>query len=374
MVGLIVLVQACLQNESASNRTTAGGTIETIAGKGPDQFGNDGDGGSALSAKLGWLTAIAAGPDGSVYIADGAANVVRKINLSTGGKITTVAGVFIGFNQFDPDAYDVNDSLASTAHLNVPLGIAVAASGNIFIADAANNVVRKINVGTGIIKTVAGSGPIGQGYDGDGGLAIAAKLWTPYGVAVDKDENLFIVDAGNHVIRRVDHQTGIITTVAGSGQGGYAGDNAAATAAKLRSPKSVALDASGNLYIADCGNHVIRKVNASNGVITTVAGNGVSGLAGDGAAATAGQLNAPHGLTVDSAGNLYIADEGNHAIRMVSAIDGKISTVAGNGVEGYSGDGGSPTMARLRLPSGVTIVSGALLISDGNSVVRRVNF
>jgi hypothetical protein len=219
---------------------------------------------------------------------------------------------------------------------------------------------------------VAGNGSFG--FAGDGGPATGASLSTPTGVATDAAGNLFIADNYNYRIRKVAVGTGVITTVAGNGSFGYAGDGGPATSASLASPSGVAVDAAGNLFIADLGNNRIRMVTAGTGIITTVAGNGNPGFAGDGAAATGASLNYPSGVAVDAAGNLYIADQGNNRIRMVTAGTGVITTVAGNGVQGFGGDGGPATSASLYGPIGTaTDPAGNMFIADQlNERIRKV--
>src|SRR5207244_2987752 len=192
---------------------------------------------------------------------------------------------------------------------------------------------------SGIITTVAGNGSFG--FAGDGGAATSASLNGPAGVALDAGGNLYIADHCNHRIRKVDAATGIITTAAGNGSPAFAGDGGAATSATLNGPVAVALDASGNLYVADQGNHRIRKVAAATGIITTVAGNGINTFAGDGGAAANASLNYPASVALDASGNLYIADPNNNRIRKVAAARGSITTVAGGGID--LGDGGAPT-------------------------------
>src|SRR5438552_723994 len=199
------------------------------------------------------------------------------------------------------------------------------------------------------INTVAGGGA------GDGGAATGASLNQPRGVALDASGNLYIADQFNHRIRKVDGGAGIITTVAGNGSYAFAGDGGAATGASLNQPRGVALDASGNLYIADQSNLRIRKVDAASGIITTVAGNGSPAFAGDGGAATSASLNEPSGVALDASGNLYIADQFNHRIRKVAAATGIITTVAGNGHTPFAGDGGAAAGASLYYPAGVAL-------------------
>jgi sugar lactone lactonase YvrE len=338
-------------------KVNTGGIISTVAGIGFPGF--SGDGGAATVAALSYPNNVAVCASGDLYIADTENRRVRKVNTS--GIISTVAGN--GSPGFSGDG-----GLATSAGLNYPGDVAVDASGNLYIADIGNQRIRKVSPG-GIISTVAGNGS--RGFSGDGGVATSASLNNPIGIAVDASGNIYIVDNGNYRIRKVS-TSGIISTVAGTGSGGFSGDGGPATAATLYNPYGVAVDGSGNLYIADYQNQRIRKVNTS-GIISTVAGNGSFGFSGDGGAATAASLNAPYGVAVDASGNLYIADYGNHRIRKVNT-SGIISTVAGTGSQGFSGDGGAATSAKLNYPSDVAVDgSGNLYIADAsNQRIRRV--
>ena len=262
---------------------------------------------------------------------------------------------------------------ATSAELDYPEGVAVDSAGNIYIADTINQRIRKVSASTGIITTVAGNGA--YGYGGDGGPATSAALEYPQGVAVDAAGNIYIADTGNLRIRKVTAGTGIITTVAGNGGYGYGGDGGAATSAELDSPESVAVDSAGNIYIADTDNGRIRKVFASNGYIFTVAGNAKYGFSGDGGPATSAALDYPNGVAVDSAGDIYIADSDNHRVREVTASTGIISTIAGDYTAGYSGDGGPATSAELSFPEGIALdQAGNLYIADeNNGVVREIS-
>ena len=261
---------------------------------------------------------------------------------------------------------------ATNAGLCYPEGMALDGTGNLYIADLCNNRIRKVAAGTGIITTVAGNGT--QGFSGDNGLATNAELNQPQGVAVDASGNLYIADAINNRVRKVSAATSIITTVAGKGTSGFSGDNGIATDAELSGPSGVALDSYGNLYIADQANNRVREVAGSTGIITTVAGNGTAGYSGDSGPATSGELNGPFAVELDTAGNLYIVDVLNNCVRKVSAATGIITTVAGNGTRGYSGDSGPATHAELALPNGVALDgSGNLYIADTyNARVRKV--
>jgi sugar lactone lactonase YvrE len=275
--------------------------------------------------------------------------------------ITTMAGNGgIGFSG--------DGGQATNASLDNPYGVAVDDTGDLFIADANNNRVREVN-SFGTISTVAGIGS--AGFSGDGGLAASAGINDPIGVAVDGIGDLFIADADNNRIRKVDTY-GTITTVAGNGNADFAGDGSPATNAALSYPYGVAVDGAGNLFIADLGNNRIRKVD-TNGIMSTVAGDGTVGYSGDGRLATNAALADPYGVAVDGAGNLFIADLGNNRIRKVDPL-GIISTVAGNGIAGYSGDGGLAINAACSTPAGVAVdVAGNLFIADsGNNRIREV--
>jgi hypothetical protein len=265
-------------------------------------------------------------------------------------------------------------TLAGTGGLlNLPSGAAVDAAGDLFIADTKNNVVREVNATTHAISIVAGNGT--AGYTGDNGAATSAELRGPVAVAVDAAGDLFISDSANNVVREVNHATGVITTVAGNPTAGYSGDGGAATSAHLSDPTGVAVDGQGDLFIADNGNNVVREVNGTTHVITTVAGNHTQGYSGDGGAAASAALHGPAGVAVDAAGDLFIADSGNNVVREVSAATQTITTVAGDGTKGYTGDGGAAASATLSGPQGVAVdANGNLFIADtGNNVVREVS-
>jgi sugar lactone lactonase YvrE len=256
---------------------------------------------------------------------------------------------------------------ATAAKLDNPSGVAVDRDGNVYVADYGNNRVRKVGP-DGTITTVAGTGE--PGFAGDGGPAAKAKLQGPYGVYVDAQGNLYVADQQNHRVRKIARD-GTISTAAGDGRERLAGDGGPATAASLAYPDAMVVDDQGNLSIADAGNHRVRRVSA-DGTITTVAGTD-AGYSGDGGPAVRARLNLPASLALDRKGNLYVGDLRNHAIRQVTT-DGAIHTVAGTGERGFSGDGMPATRARLNEPGGVAVArDGSLLIADGvNCRVRRV--
>lgn len=268
--------------------------------------------------------------------------------------------------------YNGDGIVATSAELDKPAGVCIDASGNIYIADFWFHRVRKVDAVTGNISTIAGTGT--AGYNGDGIAATSAQLDKPRKVCVDASGNVYIADSYNHRIRKIDASTGIISTVAGNGTSGYNNDGIAADSAELYFPGGVFVDASGNIYIADVYNHRVRKVDASTGKISTIAGNGTAGYSGDGAAGTAAELNYPWGLCADNSGNVYIADEFNNRIREVDASTGNINTFAGTGTAGYNGDGIMATTAQLNTPSDVFADAyGRVFISDASNRIRVVD-
>ena len=277
--------------------------------------------------------------------------------------ITTIAGN--GVRGYEGDA-----GPAVAAELSSPAGVAIDAAGNLYIGDRSNSCVRKVSP-SGIITTFAGTG-VG-GYSGDGGPATMAQLSFPMGVALDREGNVYVAEMLNDCVRKIN-TSGIISTYAGKGMpGGYTGDGGSATAAKLSLPVAVALDSAGNLYIADGGNAVIRKVNTA-GIISTFAGNGTAYFGEDSIPATVSSLDDPDGVAVDNLGNVYISDNNSNRVRKVDN-SGIITTIAGNGTQGFSGDGGSATLAELHGTTGITVdYFGNIYICDcDNNRIRKVN-
>jgi hypothetical protein len=345
-----------------------GGTmmITTVAGDGSAAY--SGDNGPATSASLKKPHAVCvyeAQAPSYLHIADADNDRVRMVDSSI-RIITTVAGTWWA-------GYNGDGFPAKWARLYYPRGVHVDGSRNVYIADTYNHRIRKVDGDTGIITTVAGNGS--KGFSGDGGPATNAKLRYPYNVFVDTAGNIFIVDTMNYRIRKVDAGTGIITTVAGDGNAGNRGDGGPATAASIRKSFDAAVDGEGNLYIADTHNHIIRKVDATTGIITTVVGNSNAGYSGDGGLATDAELNKPYSVFVDPFGNIYLADTKNDVIRMVDGTTNIITTVAGNGTSGDSGDGGPATQAQLDEPKGVWVDSSDnIFIADTyNDRIKRVD-
>jgi trimeric autotransporter adhesin len=406
-------------------RVDPGGTITTFAGAG---CGFSGDGGPATAAKFSQVVGLALDSAGNLYLADGWNHRIRRIDRSS-GVIATVAGGGTSTSDGVPAteaevawpegvatdsdgnlyivtinslAYRVDASMktirkiagstygfsgdggpATAAQLGNPEGVFVDAARNIYIADTNNHRIRRIDAASGIITTVAGSGPTGSnygGFDGDGGAATAARLNQPTGVAVDVEGNLYIADSENNRVRRVDAESGIITSFAGNGNPTFLGDSGPATAALLSIdrpyglPGGTAVDAAGNLYIADSGVQRVRRVDATTKAITTVAGNGELGSKGDGGAALSAELSNADDVAVDREGRtLYIAEF--QRVRVVDLDSGIIRAFAGTSTEGFSGDGGPATMAQLRFVNGMTVDSaGNLYIADtSNFRIRRVD-
>jgi protein gp37 len=385
------------------------GNIQTVAGNFTLGAGYSGDAGLATSAQLDQPQSVFVDAVGNIFIADTYNSVIREVT-SSNGNIQTVAGVYYAWN--DSCKFSGDGAAAASAQLCLPNAVLLDGSGNIFIADTQNSAIRVVNTGTtpltidgvpipaGAIQTVAGNATLGSGYSGNGGLATDAQLNYPSGAAVDSSENIFIADTDNFVVREVTASTGDIQTVIGNNTPAYSGDGGSATSADLNAPGGTFVDGSGNIFVADTYNSVIRVVNPRTqpvtiagvaiqpGDIQTVAGNGTAGYSGDGGAPTSAELFQPQSVFVDGSGNIFIADTGNSAIRVVNtgssqitiagvAIPaGDIQTVAGTpGTAGYSGDGGAPTSAELSSPYGVVVDgSGNIFIADTeNSAVRVVN-
>ncbi|PWU12089.1 MAG: hypothetical protein C5B51_01430, partial [Terriglobia bacterium] len=356
------------KNNNRIRAVSPDGHIVTIAGNGAPRFG--GDGGQAADAALNGPEALALDNAGNLYIADTQNYRVRRI--ASDGTITTVAGVGNG-NVFG------DDGPAVSAGLVLPTAIAVDRVGNLYIADFGNSRIRKVSP-SGTITSAAGSSkgaPLADASE----IATFVALNGPTGLAVDFLGNVYFTEgsigSGSGLARgdfRVWKITpdGVLSVLAGTGAASFSGDNGSSANAQLDGPSSLAFDAAGNLYIADARNHRIRKVTPG-GVITTVAGNGSPGFSGDRGKATNAQLNSPQGIAVDSSGNLLIADTGNSRLRKV-APDGTIDTFAGNGNSSYFGDGSRGLQASLNHSLGVAVdSSGAVYIADTrNNAVRRI--
>ena len=330
-------------------------SIGTFAGNGT--AGLSGDSGQATEAELNFPMGVSVDSSGNVYIGDVLNYNIRKV--TTDGKIASVAGS-------NSSGYSGDGSAATDATLVFPCAAVAGSSGSFYIADTGNSVVRKVG-SDGKISTFAGTTT--AGFYGNGGAATSAQLLGPAALVVDAAGNLYIADTGNNQIRKVGSD-GKINAFAGSGNLGYAGDGGPAVNAYLNRPEALAIDAAGNIYIADTGNHRIRKV-ATDGTITTVAGNGVARFSGDGGLGVSASLYYPQGVAVDAAGYVYISDTYNTRIRVVSP-NGLITTIAGNGKFNSYGDGGPATSAALSFPRGIAVgPGGKIYIADNqNSRIR----
>jgi trimeric autotransporter adhesin len=343
----------------AAAPSPAPGSIATIAGKCNGGSGENNI--AALDAQLYTPSGLALDKAGNLYLGDYGSSTVRKIGLDR--KISVVAGT-------DAQSGSAGDGGAAlAAQLNDPTSVALDNSGNLYVVDSANNRIRKVGT-DGTISTVAGNGQ--EGFSGDGGKATTASFDHLRGLAVDSGGNLYVVDAYNYVVRKVAVD-GTLTTVAGNGHAGFAGDGGPATAAEFKDPVGIAVDRAGDLYISDNGDCRVRRVSPA-GVISTFAGDGENRFSGEGGQATTASL-CPGALALDGKGNLYVVDVANLRVRRIAA-DGTITTAAGNGAAGASGDGGPAALARLNVGIEAAIAldgQGNLYIADNNSnLVREV--
>lgn len=346
----------------AYNNLQAQVIINTIAGQGKTA-GFSGDGGLAIDAKLNHPENVCINKYGDIYIVDAENNRIRKIIAAT-GIITTIAGTGVA-------GYNGDNIPATNAQLFIPMDICIDTAENIFVSDILNRRIRKINSKTGVISTIAGNGT--QGNSGDGGQATDAQINGVTGLSTDKNGNLYLADNDNNNVRMIDVQTGVISTIAGTGITGYNGDNGLATNATLHQPCQISLNSRGDIFISDNINNAIRRVDHETRIITTIAGTGTEGHSGDGGPATSANLRKPYGISVDYNDNLFIAEFWNGVVRRIDDKTGIIITVAGFDTVGYSGDGGPATAARIA-PAGISVDKhGTIFISDyGNHCIRKV--
>ncbi len=333
-------------------------TITTIAGNGGSTVG---DGGPAVSAAIYSPYWVAFDSKGNTYITDGGHNSVRKVSLT--GIITTVVGTGVS-------GYSGDNGPATAAKIATAVGLAFDPNDNLFICDYYNNRIRRIDT-FGIITTVAGNGS--ASFNGDNIAATSAAVSMPHCIALDAAGNMYITEAGSNRVRKVN-TTGTITTIAGNGLAGYAGDNGPATNASLEFPYGIALDAAGNVFFADSYYGVVRKIDAA-GIITTIAGNTAATSLGDNGPATAANINGVIGIAISADNTMYLSSVDNKLIRKIEG--GIITSFAGNGSSGFSGDGGPATAAQVNKPYGMAIEpsTNALIFCDySNNRVRRVGW
>ena len=281
------------------------------------------------------------------------------------GIITTIAGT-------GDRGYAGDGGTAAAALLSEPFMCAFDAAGNLYVADAMNHCVRRVERGSGVIVTIAGTGA--EGYSGDGGPATAATFNQPYSLQVDANDDVYVVDRLNYVIRKIDASTGIVTTVAGTGQPGYHGDGGPATSAQMREPNDCFLDGRGGLLVADVRDQRVRRLDLASGVMTTFAGNGEKERSGDGLPALEASILGARAVCMDGAGNTYIAEREGNGVRKVDA-NGVMSTLAGTGEFGYTGDGGPATAATWGSPKAIRCDHGGnlLVVDTENHAIRLID-
>lgn len=384
------------------------GTINTLAGNGEPAYA--GDGGPAVAASINEPKTIALDDVGGLYIADSENHVVRRVDLHT-GTIVTIAGrsiepmaqAMVSGHHDEPLPMDEDDPLsgptqdaasrftqsqdlsgtvryvtgshsgvkrfggdggqAREALLNFPGAVVVDEQGHVYIADTMNHRIRKVEAGSGLITTIAGTGQ--KRWSGDGGPAISAALHEPTALALDRKGHLYIADQSNHRVRSLDLETGIINTIAGTGEAEYSGDGMPAHEAALSGPSGLAVDAGGSLYIADTFNGRIRKLDGETGIISTVAGDGSEYRYQGNPHEFSTSLSRPYGIALDGEGHLLITDSDSHLIRRWHRQKKIIMRVAGNGMAGYNGDGGTPLESSLNYPFGVAVDrQGSIYIAD----------
>ena len=344
-----------------------GNVVRTVAGNGVQ--GDSGEGGPAVDASMYLPGDIDIDGQGNVFFAVVRNHKVQRIDADT-GILTTVAGT--GVEGTGDGAADGDGGLAVDAKLARPRELARDPAGNLYFVELNANRLRMIEAHTGIIRTIAGGGA--EGFSGDEGPAEDAELARPHGVAIDAGGNIYIADFNNHRIRRIDGKTGIIDTIAGTGAAVYSGDGELAVAASVSFPAAGAFDPAGNYVFCDAGNRRVRRIDLTTGVISTLAGNGNAVHGGDGGPALEASFVSPQAIAYDARGNLYIADAPGHRVRRVDAETGIITTLAGTGSSGFSGDGGLAAHATFNNPRGLAVdaARGRLYVADGVNERLRI--
>lgn len=339
--------------------TAAGWKIETFAGNGKQGF--SGDGGPATQAQIDNPFGVVRGPDGAIWFCEYTGQRIRRV--APDGTISTVAGS-------GKKGYSGDGGPALEATFNLPHEVRFDRSGNMYVVDMANNAVRKVDGKTKIITTVAGNGT--AGYSGDGGPATQAQLKQPHSIQFGPDQNLYICDIGNHVIRRVDMASGAISTFAGTGTAGPTPDGSPIAGTPLKGPRSLDFDSEGNLWLATREGNQVFKFDLKANKISHIAGTGASGFGGNGGPARSATLKGPKGISIDKAGNIWLADTESHSVRMVEAATGNLQLVAGTGEKG-DGDDGDPLLCKMARLHGIFVDSdGSVFIGDSEAHKVRV--
>jgi streptogramin lyase len=360
-IGLITVVSSSFAGEAKKSRLHGSPRITTFAGTG--EAGYSGDGGPATDARIDNPYGIARGPDGGLYICDMNNHVVRRV--SPDGTISTVAGT-------GKRGYTGDGGPATRAQLNEPYEIRFDSKGNLFFVERLNHVVRRVNTRDRTISTVAGTGE--KGFSGDGGLATKAKLSEPHSLEFDKVGNLYVCDIGNHRIRKVDLQTGLIFTFAGTGEQAATPDGAAIQGTPLNGPRALSFDKDGNMWLALREGNAVFKLDMRKQTLHHVAGTGKQGFTGNGGPAKQATLSGPKGLSVGPDGNIYLADTESHSIRMIDLAKKTIELVAGTGERGDGADG-VPLACKLARPHGIFVDSdGSIFVGDSEANrVRKIS-
>lgn len=339
--------------------TAAEWTIETFAGTGEKGF--SGDGGPATQAQMDNPFGVIRGPDGAIWYCEYTGQRVRKVTPD--GVIHTIAGS-------GEKGYSGDGGPALQASFNLPHEIRFDAKGDLYIVDMANHVVRKVDMKTGIISTIAGTGK--PGHSGDGGPATEAMLNKPHSIQFGPDGHLYICDIGNHVIRRLDLTTGIITRYAGTGEAGATPHGAPIEGTPLKGPRSIDFDKEGNLWLCTREGNQVFKFDVKAGKILHIAGTGKNGFTGNGGPAREATLKGPKGIAIDAEGNAWLADTESHSVRMVEAATGKLLLMAGTGEKG-DGPDGDPLKCRMARLHGIYVdADGSVFIGDSEAHRVRV--
>jgi len=343
-----------------ARQVTADGTVTTFAGNGTKGF--SGDGGPATAAQLNNVFAVARGPDGALYLCDMDNHRIRRVTAD--GKIETVAGS-------DQRGYSGDGGLATKAALNMPYEMAWDRAGHLFFVELGNHCVRRVDAKSGVITTIAGTGK--QGFSGDGGPAIKAQFNQPHSLAFDAAGHLYVCDILNHRIRKIDLTTGLISTWSGTGEKKTAPDGSPITGSSLHGPRALAFTPEGKCWLALREGNAVLLLDPQANTLKRVAGTGKSGFTGNGGPALEATLAGPKCVALDAAGNVYLADTESHSIRYIDVKKGTVEVLVGNGKKGDGPDGDQPLDCQLARPHGVFVdKDGAVFIGDSENHRVRV--